>query len=276
MGRPDPTDYADEFPRRRGRKEEEAFQDDPDDDPEYSEPDERPRRHKGGNQPKPRYVADEEDEDDEEESHYSKQTVVHKGKKKAKSGGKEVARRRKDESSEEEEEESSEEDRKPKKKGKKGNARMNEVITKKAWENCPEEDIDEAFIVYVADTLEVSPNKVWKHAAKCLVRHTETGEYDIQEYFDRDIFPRKDQKKWKKQVEQLKQHRNKSKKDILFCTAITRDGNFGSSAYGGRPPRTVLVREPAVVPMGHSTYDHRCIDCNYENGPCGLVPVEYY
>ncbi|KAL8730973.1 MAG: hypothetical protein Q9181_004486 [Wetmoreana brouardii] len=266
MGRPDPADYADERPRRRGRKEE-AFEDEPEDDPEYSEPDERPRRHKGGKQPKPRYMADEEDEDDVEDSHYSKQMVIHKGKKKARSSGKEVARRRKDESSEEEE--SSEEDRKPKKKGKKKNARADEVITKKAWEECPEDDIDAAFIDHVADTLEVSPNKVWKHAAKCLVRHTETGEYDIQKYFDKDIFPRKDMKKWNKHVEQLKQDRIKSKKDILYCTTITGDGNFGRSVYGGRPPRTAFAREPAMVPMGHSRFEYNCFDCIDANAPCG-------
>ncbi|KAL8763905.1 MAG: hypothetical protein Q9184_000348 [Pyrenodesmia sp. 2 TL-2023] len=248
MPRPRKEEYADDGPCRPGpRKEYGEEYDDVEDAPDFEEPKQHPRPRKATPKRKPQYVDDDEDEeleeDDDDHDDRNKQLVVRKPKKTSKSKGKELMRRKKEDITEEEDSSSSsEEDKKAEKKAKKkAKARNKEVITKKAWEPVPRGELDLDFVALVAEELGHARAKIHEGLEEELIqRHTETGEYNIDAFFDNGIFSAKDKKKWKQCVSQLKANKNKS--EVLFCSFKDQSPNLGYA------PSHVPSYDPGYAP----------------------------
>ncbi|KAL8941923.1 MAG: hypothetical protein Q9216_001951 [Gyalolechia sp. 2 TL-2023] len=281
MGRrPTADDFEDEAPRRRGRREDhhDDFEEIAD-EPEFEEEvEQRPPRRKAAHRRKPRRVEEdeegEEEEEDSDDDHHGKQLVVRSQKKK-KSSGKEVARRKKREPSEEED--SSEEEKKTKKKAKKkSKARKEEVVTKAAWEPVPRDEMDLDFIGFISDELGHHQDKIWECLEDDLIlRHTETGEYNIDACFDEGNFSMKDKKQWKRAVSKLKTSTNRD--GVLFCSATAHSAapGYGSSYGPGRAARGARAHMPAVTARGHRRYHPYCRDCEECGEGCAILFAGY-
>lgn len=292
MPRPRKEEYENDGPRRPvPRKEYGEEYDEVEDAPDFEEPEQRSRPRKATSKRKPQYVEDDEEEELEEEDDgndgRNKQLVVHKPKKTSISKGKELVRRKKADTTEEEDSpSSSEEDRKAVKKAKKkAKARKKEVVTKKAWEPVPRGELDFDFVTLVVKELGHAPGKIQEGLEEELIqRHTETGEYNIDGFFDSGIFSAKDKKKWKQCVSKLKA--NKQKSEVLFCSFKDASPNIGytpgyipsydtgygpgygtTRVYGA--PQTLVV--PAQLTRGHRQYNPYCRDCTGYGRPCHEV-----
>lgn len=302
-GRPTAGDFEDEVPRRRGRREdyqddigeaedEPAFEEEVEDRPrrhrdtnkhkqkarhaeeeeeedEDEEIEERPRRHKHTHKHKhkARHVEEEgEDEGDEDDDDHGKQLVLHPQRKKK--SGKEVARRKKHET--DEEESSSEDEKAAKRKAKKkSKSRKNEMIVKKAWEPVPVEEMDQDFVDFICLKIGQQEGKVWECVEDGLiVRHAETGEYDIDACFDKGNFSTQDKKKWEQAVSKLR--KRKDGEEILFCSAVAKGPGYGPS-YG---PAAVFV--PAVEVAGHRRFNPHCRHCLDYGMACAVVFSGFY
>lgn len=285
MPRPRKEEYADAGPRRPApRKEYGEEYDEVEDAPDFEEPEQHPRPRKATPKRKPQYVDDDEEEeleeDEDDDDGRNKQLVVRKPKKTSKSKGKELVRRKKDDTTEEgDSSSSSEEDKKAEKKAKKkAKARKKEVITKKAWEPVPRGELDPDFVALVADELGHARGKIHEGLEEELIqRHTETGEYNIDGFFDNGIFSAKDKKKWKQCVSKLKA--NKKKSEVLFCSFKTESPNlcyapsyvtsydpgYGTTRVYGAP-QTLVV--PAQLTRGHRQYNPHCLNCAGYGRPC--------
>ncbi|KAI4142714.1 MAG: hypothetical protein L6R39_004832 [Caloplaca ligustica] len=292
MPRPHPDDSAEDVTRCRGRRED--YQDvfeDVEDEPAFSEEEERPRRRKAAQEAKPRRGKkhEEEEEEESEDDGYGKQLVVHKDKKKSKSSGKEVVRRKKHQTTDEED--SSEEEKKREKKSKKkAKARKGEVITKKAWEPVPRDEVDGDFVMLISDELGQNPDKILEGVEdELLLRHTETGEYNIDGFFEEGIFSKKDQKRWSRCVDKLKT--NKRKSEILLCSSKVASPSLGFNfdpSYGAgygpdydrpgygpsrRVTTTTVLSPPPQASVGHRQYNPRCPDCVQYQCACHNLPI---
>ncbi|KAL8973722.1 MAG: hypothetical protein Q9197_002036 [Variospora fuerteventurae] len=280
MPRPSAGDYAEDVPRRpTHRKDYEEDFGDEDEESQYDE--ERPRRGKGPVRSKPKRVQEseeDEEEEDEDEDARGKQIVVRKATKKPKSSGKEIVRRKKQESTKEEDSSDESEKELKKKAKKKTKARKAEMITKKAWEPVPRDEVDRDFINLVADELGQNKAKIMEGIEDdMLQRHTETGEYNMDAFFDTGYFSKKDQKNWQRCVEKLKGNKQKSR--ILFCSATTESlgGGLGAGygpSYGpGYGPSRTHMTTTYVVGLpertrGHRTYNPNCPHCYRYVMPC--------
>ncbi|KAL8919083.1 MAG: hypothetical protein Q9208_006967 [Pyrenodesmia sp. 3 TL-2023] len=293
MPRPRKEEYADNGPRRPGpRKEYGEEYDEIEDEPYFEEPEQHSRPRKATPRRKPQYVVDDEEEeledDDDDDDGRNKQLVVRQPKKKSKSKGKELVRRKKADTTEEEDSSSSsEEDRKAlKKANKKAKARKKEVVTKKAWEPVPRGELDVDFVTLIVEQLGHAPGKIYEGLEDELIqRHTETGEYNIDGFFDNGIFSAKDKKKWKQCVSQLKA--NKQKSEVLFCSFKDASPTVGYApshipgydpgygpgygttrvVYGA--PKTLVV--PTQPTHGHRQYNPHCPECAGYGRPCHEV-----
>ncbi|KAL9006845.1 MAG: hypothetical protein Q9188_000376 [Gyalolechia gomerana] len=282
-GRPPAGDYEDEAPWRRGRREDhhDDLAETEDKAVFEDEAEERlPRRKVAHKHQAHRAEEDEdEEEDDTDDDHHGKQLMVRSQKKK-KSTGKEVARIKKHETSDEES--SSEEEKKAKKKAKKkSNARKSEMITKAAWEPVPRDEMDQYFVDLICDELEHRERKIWDCVDdEQILRHTETGEYNIDACFEEGAFSVKDKKRWKQAVSKLKTNINKA--EILFCSAIAKSAGPGyGPSYGpihgpSRPTRTAAVYMPAAEVRGHRHYNPRCHHCDECGVGCAVLFSDYY
>ncbi|KAL9016237.1 MAG: hypothetical protein Q9185_006406 [Variospora sp. 1 TL-2023] len=287
MPRPHAEDHAEDIPRRPNTRKgyEEDFGDE-----EEEEEEARPRRRKV----KPKANRTEESEEGseyEEEDRRGKQLVVRQGNKKSRSTGKEVVRRKKDDTTEDEDSSDESEKELKRKAKKKMKARKKEVITKKTWEPVPRDEVDRDFINLVADELGQNEAKIMEGIEDdMLQRHTETGEYNMDAFFDTGFFSKKDQKNWQRCVEKLKGNKQKSK--ILFCSATT--GSLGDGLGPGyRPSHGHIHAAPGYNPSygpsygpsrahmtttyvvgfpkrtrGHRTYHPNCPDCYRYIMPC--------
>ncbi|KAI4177874.1 MAG: hypothetical protein LQ348_005748 [Seirophora lacunosa] len=226
MPRPRGSEYVkDVVQRTRPRGDYVEDFDDLEEEPEFDE--EQPPRRRAIQKSKGRRVEESEEEEEEEQEEQEeeddrrgKQLAVRQGKTKSQSKGKEVVRRKKHDTTEEEDSSDESEKELKKKAKKKTKARKQEVITKKAWEPVPRDEVDRNFIKLVANELGQNPEKILEGIEDdMLQRHTETGEYNIDAFFDTGFFSKKDQKIWKRCVEKLKG--NKQKSQILFCSATT-------------------------------------------------------
>ncbi|KAI4129707.1 MAG: hypothetical protein LQ338_002091 [Usnochroma carphineum] len=277
MPRPRPEEFAEDVPRRRGGRDDhkDAF-DDSEDEPEFEMSEKHPRRPPPKR--KPHYVDDEEDEEDEDEEEdddrHNKQMVLRKPKHSSKSKGKEVARRKKHDTTDDEDSSDEEDKKREKKAKKKAKARKKEVITKSAWEPVPREELDGDFVQLVKQELGHDPRKILEGLEDdLLLRHTETGEYNIDAFFDEGVFSRKDEKKWKQCVKKLKT--NKRRSEVLFCAAkVESPGPSYAPSYFGqartRPTTTVLVPPPGLT-RGHLSFNPHCRDCLEWQRPCHEV-----
>ncbi|KAL8873724.1 MAG: hypothetical protein Q9174_000855 [Haloplaca sp. 1 TL-2023] len=213
---------------------------------EFEEPPKRSSRKQKSLRNRRDADDDEDDEDDDFTSRRGKQVAIA-----PKKSNKEVRRRRQTEETDEESEEpdSSEEDRKLKKREKKrSQKRGKEEIVIKAWEKCPKEQIDDAFIELVAHVTDMDISKIAKIAEKHLERHTQTGEYNLDGlYHSRKIAP-DDVKKLKKDIRERKKSADRSRSGVLYCTAITKDVILDDFDY--RPP----PRRPGYGPGYYSGY----------------------
>ncbi|KAL8693303.1 MAG: hypothetical protein Q9224_003778, partial [Gallowayella concinna] len=251
MGRAGAYDAEEDRHRRRGRRAEEPEDYDDDDQPEYEH--EQPRRRGKSNAvPKSRRVhSDEEAEEEESEDDdaHHKQIVVRKKSKKGKSSGKQVARKKRQESSDSEaetSEEESEEEEKPKKK-KKSKSHKKETVEILKWEPVSINDVDPDFITFVIYELGVVPKKFEDGIKKgLLLRDSQTGEYNIDRFFEKGILSASDKKSWKKLLAQNK-----------------NDPRLISSAHagGGGPsrrldPRMTIMTTP-LVGRGMTRMDRR-------------------
>ncbi|KAL8654616.1 MAG: hypothetical protein Q9210_001400 [Variospora velana] len=255
MPRPSAGDYAEDVPRRPTPRKgyEEDFGDE-DEESQYEE-EERPRRGKGPVRSKPKRVQESEEEEEEEEvddDARGKQVVIRKATKKPKSSGKEIVRRKKQESTTEEDSSDESEKELKKKAKKKTKARKAEVITKKAWEPVPRDEVDRNFINLVADELGQNKAKIMEGIEDdMLQRHTETGEYNMDAFFDTGFFSKKDQKNWQRCVEKLKGNKQKSR--ILFCSAKTESLGGGLGACYG-PSYGPIHAAPGYCPSYGPSY----------------------
>lgn len=271
MGRPRASEAEEDRHRRRGRRDDELEEDDEDEQLtfEYEE-----RRHrKASTAKKSRYADDEEEDDDEgsaeEDSHRHKQLVVHQKSKKGKSRGKEVARKKHEVVSESEEEsseqESSEEEEKSKKKKKKnkkkGKALKSETVEIKVWVAVLPGEVDHDFARLVIGALDI----VWEKFDDgvdegFLLRNTQTGEYNIDRFFEEGVFSHRDKKKWKELVAKIK--KDPRRKPVLFDRFKT--GQEGPS----------MAQGPSMAPMGrqrrggHTRFNPHCLDCLEFDEPC--------
>ncbi|KAL9593512.1 MAG: hypothetical protein Q9219_007517 [cf. Caloplaca sp. 3 TL-2023] len=283
MGRPHDDDLVEAATRRRGPRKDyrDEFVDSGEDQPEFDEePEERPRRKAASKRQAQRSRDYEGEEDEDDDDDRGKQLVVRK-----KSKGKEVAKKKnmKVESSDED---STEEEKKARRKAKrKSKARKNEVITKAAWEAVPREDLDEDFVEIVCRELGHHPKKVLQGVEEdLLLRHTETGEYNIDAFFDQGVFSKEDKKKWKRAVDKLK--KSKKAAQSLYCDAVVNPGGepegsvyytpgramYAPPGYGPsrRPPPTAVYVQ-AEPSGGHRRYNVYCRECRVFGQPCGNV-----
>ncbi|KAI4086314.1 MAG: hypothetical protein LQ344_007661 [Seirophora lacunosa] len=307
MPRPRGSEYVKDAVQRTGPRGDyvEDF-DDLEEEPEFDE--EQPPRRRAIQKSKGRRVEEseeeEEEEQEEEDDRRGKQLAVRQGKTKSQSKGKEVVRRKKHDTTEEEDSSDESEKELKKKAKKKTKARKQEVITKKAWEPVPRDEVDRNFIKLVANELGQNPEKILEGIEDdMLQRHMETGEYNIDAFFDTGLFSKKDQKIWKRCVEKLKG--NKQKSQILFCSATTKSLDDGWRAdygpnhgpgygpahgpgYGpGYGPSIATIRSPGYGPgygpsgmrttttmvlaeptRGHRTYNPYCPSCAEARMPC--------
>ena len=300
MPRPRPLDTHDDEPRRSGRWDKRVDDHDEDDQPEY-EHEERPRRTKSDKKPKPRHVSqdeedkdeddeDEDEEDEEEDDHrYKKQLVVHKKSRKPNSSRKEVARKKRDDSSEESSEEETKR-KEMKKKKKKSKSREEETITIDKWELVHRSEVDPDFVQLVADELGHHVNKILEGIEKdYLRRHTQTGLYNIDRFFENHMFGKVDKQNWERVVKKCMA--NPHLKRALFCSAKTGEELFlvpsmaptgrrrevyGGPSMGPRGRRGDMYGDPGMIEydygrpdMSHSYYEPRCRECRDFDGPCG-------
>ncbi|KAL8838397.1 MAG: hypothetical protein Q9170_002157 [Blastenia crenularia] len=282
MGRPRPEEYEDDAPRRRGRrKDDQEDFDEYEDEAAFEEDvDERPPRRKASAKQKARRAQEEDDEDDDEEDDdpRGKQLVL---RKPTKGKGKEVARKKKKQESSDEDEEdddSSEEERKTKKAAKKKKkARKSEVITKAAWEPVPHDELDHKFVNLIADELGHAAEKILQGAEYDLIlRHTETGEYNIDAFFEQGVFSLKDKKRWKQCVDKLKGNERTSR--VLFCSSKRSGGpGYGDGYYvhGGRTAYGGTGHAAPGPARGHVYYDPRCRNCREYDIPCAALYDDY-
>ncbi|KAI4117895.1 MAG: hypothetical protein LQ345_001958 [Seirophora villosa] len=282
MPRPRGSEYVkDVVQRTRPRGDYVEDFDDLEEEPEFDE--KQPPRRRAIQKSKGRRVEESEEEEDDRRG---KKLAVRQGKTKSQSKGKEVS------------------EKELKKKAKKTKARKQEVITKKAWEPVPRDEVDRNFINLVANELGQNPAKILEGIEDdMLQRHTETSEYNIDAFFDTGFFNKKDQKIWKRCVEKLKG--NKQKSQILFCSATTESLDDGWRAvcgpnhgpgygpahgpgYGpGNGPSIATIRSPGYGPgygptgmrtttttvvaeptRGHRTYHPYCPNCAEARMPC--------
>ncbi|KAL8909913.1 MAG: hypothetical protein Q9171_004769 [Xanthocarpia ochracea] len=192
MPRPRAQDTHEDEYRGSGRRDKHVDDHDEDDQPEY-EHEERPRRTKSDKKPKPRHVSeDEEDEEDEDEEDEDEDDHRHKKQL-------EVARKKRDDSSEESSEEETK--RKEKKKKKKSKSREEETIRIDKWELVHRSEVDPDFVQLVADELGHHVNKILEGIEKdYLRRHTQTGLYNIDRFFENHMFGKLDKQNWERVV----------------------------------------------------------------------------
>ncbi|KAL8808208.1 MAG: hypothetical protein Q9182_000272 [Xanthomendoza sp. 2 TL-2023] len=264
MGRPGAHGAGEDSHRRRGRHDDEPEDYDEEDQPE-DEHEEPRRRGKSGAMRKPRRAfSDEEaeEEESEEDDRRHKQLVVRKKSKKGKSSGKQVARKKRQESSESEEEtpDESEEEEKPKKKAK-GKSRKKETVEVLKWEPVSINDADPEFLNFVVYELGVVPKKLEKGVEKgLLLRDTQTGEYNIDRFFEKGILSVSDKKSWKKLLAQ-----NKNDPRLFHSSHNARGGPSRRVA-----PSVMLIdtRPVRPLPRGHAHFKPSCDECIYYGGPC--------
>ncbi|KAL8680309.1 MAG: hypothetical protein Q9186_003491 [Xanthomendoza sp. 1 TL-2023] len=277
MGRAGAYDAEEDRHRRRGRRAEEPEDYDDDDQPEYEH--EQPRRRGKSNAvPKSRRVhSDEEAEEEESEDDdaHHKQIVVRKKSKKGKSSGKQVARKKRQESSDSEaetSEEESEEEEKPKKKKKKSKSHKKETVEILKWEPVSINDVDPDFITFVIYELGVVPKKFEDGIKKgLLLRDSQTGEYNIDRFFEKGILSASDKKSWKKLLAQ-------NKNDPRLISSAHAGGGGPSRRLDPRmtimttplvgPGMTRMDRRSFAPPRGHTRFDPGCEECADCRGPC--------
>ncbi|KAL8820250.1 MAG: hypothetical protein Q9223_001482 [Gallowayella weberi] len=259
MGRAGAYDAEEDKYRRRGRRDDEPEDYEEEDQPVYEHEEPR-RRGKAGAMRKPqRAYSDEEaeEEESEDDDRRHKQLVVRKKSKKGKSSGKQVARKKRQESSDRRRE--AQEEEKPKKK-RKGKSHKKETVEVLKWEPVSIKDVDPEFLKLVLYELGVVPKKLEKGIEKgLLVRDTQTGEYNIDRFFEKGILSASDKKSWKKLLAQ-----NKNDPRLIHSTHTGRGGPSRRMA----PTVVLMDTRPYGPPQGHTRFNPMCEECLDCGGPC--------
>ncbi|KAL8713334.1 MAG: hypothetical protein Q9220_002533 [cf. Caloplaca sp. 1 TL-2023] len=263
MGRPRPDDVEDPRSRYPRPRDEEYDDEGAVFEEEYQHPKPSSKKIRPGRMEVP------DDDDEPDDPRFMQVARVPKNGKSQGHSKALTKRSKKHESSgdEEESDESStdsEEERRKKKKAKsKAKKLQNATVKQKLWETVAKDEIDWDFVNFVVDSLGHHENKVLKGVEDgLLLANTQTGEYNIEQYFDRGTFSKEDKKIWKKAVEK------KKGSAFLICSAYKPEGGGGR---GGAQPMAAdpyRLHAPPPVTSFHRHYNHRCIDCRVFGVAC--------
>ncbi|KAL8952805.1 MAG: hypothetical protein Q9222_001309 [Ikaeria aurantiellina] len=243
----------------------------------------KPSRNKGP--PKSRYVGNQYESDDDGPDPRHMQLVQSAKDKKSQGHSKALMKKsKKHESSDDEdsdEDSSSEDERKAekkvKKKAKKNAKKLQKATVKqKLYETVDKNELDHPFIKFVAELLDVSPKKMLKGVEQgYLMANTQTGEYNIDQFFDQRVFSGEDKKTWKTGVEKAKTNNP----NILICSLYKPGGGKGEHMARGPPVGhgapsagygvpSVGYGAPSVI-VGHPYYNDYCQLCRRSGHACG-------